>query len=62
MCIYKNIYTYTHTHAHTHTHTGFPGGSVVKKICLPMQETQVQPLVQEEPLKKEMATDSSILG
>ena len=26
-----------------------------------MQETQVQSLIQEEPLKKEMAIDSSIL-
>ena len=27
-----------------------------------MQETQVQPLVQEDPLEKEMATHSSILA
>ena len=29
---------------------------------LPMQETQVQSLGQEDPLKKEMATHSSILA
>ena len=29
---------------------------------LPMQETQVQSLVQEEPLEKEIATHSSILA
>ena len=43
---------------------GFPGGSVVR-TCLPMQETQVQSLGREDPLKKEppeMATHSSILG
>ena len=39
---------------------GFPGGSVVKN-CLPMQETQVQSLGQEDPLEKEMATHSSVL-
>ena len=31
-----------------------------KRICLPMQETQVQSLSQEDPLEKEMATYSSI--
>ena len=43
---------------------GFPGGSVVKKkkIELPMQESRVQSLGQEDPLEKEMATHSSILG
>ena len=43
---------------------GFPGGTVVR-ICLPvqeMQETQVQSLGQEDPLVKEIATHSSILG
>ena len=39
----------------------FPGGSVVR-ICLPMQETQVQFLGQEGPLEKEMTTYSSILA
>ena len=33
-----------------------------KWICLPMQETQVQPLGQEDPLEKELATHSSILA
>ena len=31
-------------------------------ICLPMQVTQVPSLGQEDPLKEEMATDSSILA
>ena len=33
-----------------------------ESIRLPMQETQVQSLVQEDPLDKEMATNSSILA
>ena len=32
------------------------------RICLPMQETQVQSLIQEYPLEKEMAAHSSILA
>ena len=43
---------------------GFPGGSGVKKkkkkICLPMQKTQVQYLENREDLEKGMATLSSI--
>ena len=39
----------------------FPGGSVVKNLPA-MQETQVQSLCCEDPLEKEMATHSSILG
>ena len=31
-------------------------------ICLPMQETQVRSLGQEDPLKEKMATHSSILA
>ena len=47
--------------------TGFPNGSVVKKkkkkkIPLPMQETQVQSLGQENPLEESMAARSSILA
>ena len=38
---------------------GFPGGSVVKKPPA-TQKTWVQSLGWEEPLKEEMATDSSI--
>ena len=37
----------------------FPGGSAIKNLPA-MQETQVQSLCQEDPLKKEMATHSSI--
>ena len=33
-----------------------------ERICLPMQETWVQPLGQEDPLEKEMATHSNPLG
>ena len=39
----------------------FPGGSVVRNL-LAMPEMQVQFLSQEDPLEKEMATYSSILG
>ena len=40
---------------------GLPGDSGVK-IPPEMQETQVQSLVQEDPLEKEVATHSSILA
>ena len=40
---------------------GFPGSSVVKNL-LPMQETQVRSLVQENALEEEMATHSSVLA
>ena len=59
-----HTHTHTHTHIYTYIHMGFPGGTVVR-ICLPvqeMQETQVQSLGQEDPLVKEIATHSSILG
>ena len=32
-----------------------------KRICLPMQEIQVQSMSREDPPEKEMATHSSIL-
>ena len=32
------------------------------RICLPMQETRVWSMGQEDPLEKEMVTHSSILG
>ena len=38
-----------------------PDGSVGQRICLPMQEMQVRSLVQEDPLKKGMATHSRVL-
>ena len=38
----------------------FPGSSVSKESAC-KQETQVQPLGQEDPLEKEMATHSSTL-
>ena len=40
---------------------GFHGGSAVK-TRLPMQETQVRSLGQEDALEKEMTTHSSILA
>ena len=40
---------------------GFPGGSDSKAAAV-MQETWVQSLGQEDPLKKEMATHSSTLA
>ena len=40
---------------------GFPDGSDVKKLPT-MQEMQVQSLVQEDPLEKEMAIHFSILA
>ena len=40
----------------------FSSGSMVKKICLPMQKTQVWLLSREEPLEKKMAGHSSILA
>ena len=40
---------------------GFPGGSVLR-ICLLMQETQVQSLGQEDPLEKKTATHTSVLA
>ena len=39
----------------------FPGGSVAKNR-LPMQETRLQPLIQEGLLEKEIVTHSSILA
>ena len=40
---------------------GFPDGSAVKNLPT-KQETWVQSLSQEEPLKKEMTTHSSIFA
>ena len=48
-------YTFVQTHRMYHTKRepwGFPGGSDSKKL-LAMQETQVQPLGQEDPLGRE---------
>ena len=41
--------------------SGFPGGSVVKNLPV-KQETWVRSLGWEDPLEKEMATNSSILA
>ena len=42
-------------------HWGFPGGLAVKNL-LAMQETRIQSLGQEDPLKEEMTIHSSILA
>ena len=41
---------------------GLPRWLNGKNTCLPEQETQVQSLVQEDPLEKGMATPSSVLA
>ena len=46
---------------HVNFSGGFSGGLVVKNL-LPMQETQVQSLIQEDTLENEMATHFSILA
>ena len=40
--------------------TGFPGGSIVKNLPA-VQELQVGPLGQEDPLEEGMAAHSSVL-
>ena len=40
----------------------FSGHQWLPRICLPIKETQVQSLSQEDPLEKETATHSSILA
>ena len=40
---------------------GFPGGSAVRNLPA-VQEIWVPSLSQEDPLEKEMATDSSVLA
>ena len=39
---------------------GFPKVAQRKRMCLLLQETQVQSLGQKDPLQEEMATHSSI--
>ena len=45
----SNLYGKVFHFYKNYTCVGFPGGSGVKKICLPMQESQVQSLVWEDP-------------
>ena len=72
MCSLYYAFCYVMRSCYSRTHLGlekrhiwekesFPGGSVVKN-CLPVQETRVQSLGQEDPLEKEMATHSRILA
>ena len=41
---------------------GFPSGSVIKKISLPMQEMEVWSLGHKDPLEKEVAIHCSSLA
>ena len=50
-----------YTHTHTHTHGASLVAQVVKNLP-PMWEIRVQPLGQEDPLEKGMATHCSILA
>ena len=43
-------------------HCGLPKWLSGKRLCPPVQETQVHSLSQEEPLEKEMTTHSSFLA
>ena len=59
-----HTHTHTHTHTHKHTHMGLSPMAQVVKNMPTMQEIQemwVLSLGQEDPLKEEMATHSSIL-
>ena len=57
----KNLKWITGLYAKLNVIKGFPSGPVVKNYLL-MHKKQVQSLVWEDPLKKEMATHSSILA
>ena len=57
--------TYLHSKFERDTQLGASQVVQWERICLPkqeIQETRVQPLSQENPLEKEMATPSSILA
>ena len=59
--IHSHTLTHTHTHPYVYLGLGFPGG-LAEKIHLPMQETRVWSLGQEDPPEEEMETHSSILA
>ena len=59
VCVY--IYTYMRVCIYINRETGFPGRSAAKNPPA-MQETQVPSLGRENPMEKETATHSSILG
>ena len=64
LCEALSLHIYIYIYAYTYTHIQINRTSQVaqwERICLPIQETQVQFLGQEDPLEKEMATHSSIL-
>ena len=56
--------THTYIYIYIYTYICFQGGSAVKNLLVmqEMQETQVLPLVWEDPLEKGMTTHSSILA
>ena len=59
VCIY--IYIYMCVYIYINRETGFPGRSAARNPPA-MQETQVPSLGRENPMEKETATHSSILG
>ena len=63
MCIYIYIYIYIYMCVciYINRETGFPGRSAARNLPA-MQETQVPSLGRENPMEKETATHSSILG
>ena len=62
MCSVWGLVGWNIVYGNTSRNTGgFPGSSVIKNPP-PKQETQVQSLVWEDPLEKEMRTHSSILA
>ena len=56
VCIYMCMYVYTHTHTHTQT------SQVTLAVKNPPSSAGVRSLGQEDPLEKEMATQSSIFA
>ena len=63
--VLHNLTINTHTHTHTHTHTqnvGFLGGATGKEPACQGRRCKVPSLDWEDPLEKEMTTNSSILA
>ena len=61
--VYIHIHVHVHIYIYIYIYTGFPSGSVVKNLpaMQEVQETGVQSLGEEDPLKEGMATHSRIL-
>ena len=60
-CVYVCIYIYVYMCTYICIYIGFPDGLVVKNLPA-MQKTWVQSLSQEDLLKEEMSTHSSVLA